>query len=288
MEAYTRDLDTFLRDLLAAGLTDPAHLDPAHLIAHVRSLTRDRQYSPATVSRHIATLRVFSRWLVATGVLAANPADHLDQPHKWKTIPGVLSPAQMRRLLAAPAPPQTPPTNPDTPPLWLRDRAILELMYASGLRASEVGAIGVGDLLTDAQAVKVLGKGDKQRLVPVGDPAWAAVHRYLRECRPLILTAERAADRRDRARLFLSHAARPLDRVRVWQLVTHYARLAGLHDVHPHTLRHSFATHLLAGGADLRVVQDLLGHADIATTQIYTHVDSSRLRAVVRAHHPRP
>lgn len=285
LEAYSRDLDTLLLDLQSRGVERIEHLTPRHLIDHIRSLSRDRVYAPATVSRHIATIKVLCKWLCATGKLPDNPADHLDQPAKWKRLPGVLTPGQMRRLLAAPAP--TPGAKPDAIPLWQRDRAILELMYASGLRASEVGNIQLSDLMEKIGVVRVLGKGDKQRLVPLGTPAADAVSDYVRDCRARLITAERAAERRDKGRLFLTKSGRPIERVRVWQIVKHWANAAGLKDVHPHTLRHSFATHLLMGGADLRVVQSLLGHADITTTQIYTHVDRTQLDRVIKTLHPR-
>lgn len=285
IEAYARDTDALLTHLQGRGGRGPDALTPPALIGHVRSLSRDRSLAPPTVARHMATARVLCKWLVATGQLDENPAEHLDRPKGWKRLPGVLTPGQMRRLLASPRPPEG--ARPGAVPLWLRDRAILELMYASGLRASEVGAIGLSDLLDKVGVVRVLGKGDKQRLVPMGAPAIDAVEAYRRECRPMLITAERAGERRDRGRLFLTRTGRPIERVRVWQIVTKCARDAGLRDVHPHTLRHSFATHLLMGGADLRIVQSLLGHADITTTQIYTHVDRTRLTEVVRTMHPR-
>lgn len=285
LEAYSRDLDQLLLDLQASGATSPEALTPPALIAHVRSLSRERGYAPATVGRHIATIKVLCRWMFATGQITDNPADHLDQPAKWKNLPGVLTPSQMRRLLAAPAP--APDADPKAIPLWLRDRAILELMYASGLRASEVGAISLSDLLERHGIVRVLGKGDKQRLVPMGRPAMDAISAYVRDCRSRLVTAESAGERRDEGKLFLTRTGRPIERVRVWQIVTHWAKVAGLKDVHPHVLRHSFATHLLMGGADLRIVQTLLGHADITTTQIYTHVDRTHLSKVIKTLHPR-
>lgn len=284
IEAYSRDLETLLLDLQERSVTDAHNTLPEHLIAHIRSLTKERGYAGTTVSRHIATIKVFYRWLYANDKIQDNPADHLDQPAKWKKLPGVLSPNQIKKLLAAPQPPSKATTH---PPLYLRDRAILELMYASGLRASEVGTIALADILERVGVVRVLGKGDKHRLVPMGTPAINAMDAYLKECRPLLINAERAADRRDRGKLFLSRTGRPIERVRVWQIVKHWSTQAGLKDIHPHMLRHSFATHLLAGGADLRIVQDLLGHADITTTQIYTHVDRSQLRQTIKKLHPR-
>ena len=162
---------------------------------------------------------------------------------------------------------------------------MLELMYAAGLRASEVGALRVNEYNATLGVLTVTGKGSKQRLVPIGRPAQEWVQRYLDELRGELT---RFGDGRDERRLLLSNTGRPLERVAVWQIVRRLAHKAGLRNVHPHMLRHSFATHLLIGGADLRVVQELLGHSDIATTQIYTHVDRSRLREVVRKHHPRP
>ncbi len=285
IEAYSRDLEQLMLDLQSQGIANPTDTTPGALIAHARSMTAERAYSSATVSRHLATIKVFHRWLLATGKIDDNPADHLDQPTKWKKLPGVLTPGQMRRLLTAPQPPERPVKG--QAPLWLRDRAILELMYASGLRASEVGQIGLIDIMEKIGVVRVLGKGDKQRLVPMGQPARKALKEYQDQCRPLLITAERAAEKRDKSKLFLTRTGRPIERVRVWQIVTHWASVAGLPKAHPHMLRHSFATHLLAGGADLRIVQDLLGHSDIATTQIYTHVDRTKLHHTVRTLHPR-
>jgi integrase/recombinase XerD len=161
---------------------------------------------------------------------------------------------------------------------------MLELMYAAGLRASEVGTLKVNDFNETLGIVNVIGKGNKQRIVPIGQPAIDAVKRYMAELRPHLT---RFNDGRDGYRLLLSHTGRPLERVAVWQLVRKYALSSGIRGVHPHLLRHSFATHLVAGGADLRVIQELLGHSDIGTTQIYTHVDRSHLRDTIAAFHPR-
>jgi integrase/recombinase XerD len=251
-----------------------------HLAEHIACLSR-RGLAASSVARHLATIKVLFRWLDAGGHIEKNPADFLDQPTRWKKIPDVLSPRQVRQLIEAPAPDPNAPT--DAAPLWLRDRAILELMYASGLRASEVGALGLSEVIQTLGVVRITGKGDKQRLVPMGRPARGALEQYLTECRPRLLRP----DGRDRGKVFLSRTGRPLERVRVWQLVKQHAATAGLVNVHPHVLRHSFATHLLMGGADLRVVQELLGHADIATTQIYTHVDKGRLKSVHSKYHPR-
>ncbi|MBP27551.1 MAG: site-specific tyrosine recombinase XerD, partial [Planctomycetaceae bacterium] len=173
---------------------------------------------------------------------------------------------------------------PGTSKLWQRDRALVEVMYGAGLRASETGTLQLSDWKQELAVVLVTGKGDKQRLVPIGGPAMEAIERYCKELRPHLA---RFDDDRDEGRLLLSHTGRPIERVAVWQIIRRLAVRASLDNVHPHMLRHSFATHMLAGGADLRVVQELLGHADIATTQIYTHVDRSRLRDVVQQCLPR-
>lgn len=241
--------------------------------------------SPASVARHLATIKTLFRWLRANGKIEINPADWLDQPTRWKKLPGVLSPAKVRALIEAPGPPAdtTEGESERLIPLWLRDRALLELLYASGLRASELAGVRVCDLHETLAVVMVTGKGGKQRLVPVGDPAMNAISEYAKRCRPRVLRT----GGRDDGRLFLSRTGRPLERVAIWQIVKKHAKAAGLHDVHPHTLRHSFATHMLIGGADLRVVQELLGHADVTTTQIYTHVDRSHLKQVHERYHPR-
>ncbi|MCW5776114.1 MAG: tyrosine recombinase [Phycisphaeraceae bacterium] len=281
LEAYSRDLRDLFDDLSSAGVTNPDDVTPRVLVAHVASLSSDRSLAASSVARHLATIKVLFRWLHAQGRIPENPADYLDQPTRWKRLPSVLSPKQVRALLAAPRP--DPDAPDDAPPLWVRDRAILELLYASGLRASEVGALGLADLVRDLGVLRVTGKGDRQRLVPMGVPARDALDRYLADCRPRLVRE----GGRDRGRVFVSRTGRPLERVAVWQIVTRHARAAGLEGVHPHVLRHSFATHLLAGGADLRTVQELLGHADVATTQIYTHVDRSHLKDVHRKYHPR-
>lgn len=299
--AYDRDVRDLLADMTARGRAAAADIQPRDLTQHLSTLHHDRSLSPSSIVRHLATIKVFFRWLASTGRIQTNPADYLDRPTRWKKLPGVLSPRQVKQLLEAPKPADDPDDNGLA--LHLRDRALLELLYSSGLRASEVCAISLRDLHPALGVVTVTGKGSKQRLVPIGKPAQAAIREYLDRCRPRLIglppasptttpttAAARAkpARRADPGALLLSRTGRPLERVAVWQLVKKNAALAGLKDVHPHVLRHSFATHLLQGGADLRVVQELLGHADIATTQIYTHVDSSRLRDVQRKYHPRP
>ena len=280
LEAYGRDLRDLVGDLDHRNVSALSDVHPRMLAEHLASMKTERGQASSTITRRLATIRTFFRWLHAEGAIEENPADWLERPTRWKRLPDVLSPNQMRRLLDSPSPEQDRPTG---PPLWRRDKAMLELMYASGLRASEVGAIGVEDVHPKLGVVRVLGKGSKERLVPVGVPGLEATDAYLTDCRPKLMRE----DGRDQGRLLLSKTGRPLERVAVWQIVKKHALRAGLRDVHPHTLRHSFATHLLMGGADLRLVQELLGHSDIATTQVYTHVDRSRLKDVHRKFHPR-
>jgi integrase/recombinase XerD len=268
-----RDLAAHLEQLKIASLQAvTAH----ELAAHVRHLHRERKLEPTSIARHLATLRVFFRFMLANRIITEDPTRLLETPTRWKRLPGVLSPKQMKMLLDAP--------DESTGRLWVRDRAMLEMMYAAGLRASEVGALRINEYNSTLGVLLVTGKGSKQRLVPIGKPAQHWIDRYLAELRSEL---SKFGDDRDERRLLLSNTGRPLERVAVWQIVKRAAHKAGLRDVHPHMLRHSFATHLLAGGADLRVVQELLGHCDISTTQIYTHVDRSRLRDVIRKHHPR-
>ena len=276
LEAYGRDLEVMRSFLGADGIRGPKEVTVDHLAAHLRHLSRDRGLDARSIVRHLATMRVFFRWMHANFRLEKDPARLLERPTTWKKLPGTLTPGQMKKLVETPCA--------DHGKLWLRDRAMLELMYAAGLRASEVGALKVNDYTRELGIVKVTGKGNKQRIVPIGEPAIAAVDRYLAELRPHLA---RFQDGRDGFRLLLSHTGRPIERVAVWQLVRKYAEASGIRGVHPHLLRHSFATHLVAGGADLRVIQELLGHSDIGTTQIYTHVDRSHLRETLLAHHPR-
>ncbi len=299
LKAYDRDLRDLMIDLTARGRTDVASVTSRDLYEHLARLKSERGMSGTSVTRHLATIKVFFRWLAGAGTIPESPADALERPHRWRKLPGVLSPKQMRALMEAPAAGAALPAagaiepkdsmhgaDADTAELLrLRDRAMLELMYACGLRASEVAGLRVQDLHPTLKIVMVTGKGNKQRLVPIGEPAQAAVRAYLDRARPGLIGVGKPD--RSGGRLLLSRSGRALERVAVWQLVKKNAAAAGLGRVHPHMLRHSFATHLLSGGADLRVVQELLGHADIGTTQVYTHVDSSRLREITRRFHPR-
>jgi integrase/recombinase XerD len=270
LHAYRRDLedmDRFLRGVGRTLVTAGANEFRAYLQdqTHLRRATR-------TVSRRLAAIRVFLRFLATLGHDRANVLQQLERPKPERSLPKVLSRQQVAQLIAAPDP---------ASPLFSRDVAILELLYASGLRASELCDLKVRDVNLQVGCVRVLGKGMKERIVPLGRAAAEAVTRYLSDCRPKL-------DRGNADRLFLSRSGRPMERIGLWMLVEKYGRLSGLlKSISPHTLRHCFATHLIGGGADLRVVQELLGHSDISTTQIYTHVDQDRLKAVHSRFHPR-
>ncbi len=277
LEAYRHDLEQLRKELVAESITCCSAVTPTILAAHIRQLHRERGLQPSSVARHLSTIRMLFRFLQASKRIESDPARLLETPTRWKKLPDVLSQKKMKQLVEV--------ANPKFGRLWQRDRALVELMYAGGMRASEVAGINPDDFKETLGVVMVTGKGNKQRLVPVGKPAIEAINQYSNELRPTLLRFE---DGRDEGRLLLSNTGRPLERVAIWQIIRKLAKNANLGDVHPHTLRHSFATHMLAGGADLRVVQELLGHSDIGTTQVYTHIDRSQLKAVVAKYHPRP
>jgi integrase/recombinase XerD len=241
------------------------------IVAHLKAL-QERGLAVSSIARHVATVRVFCRFMLSTEQITEDPAEQLTQPSRWKKLPNVLARDEMDRLINAPDPDGT---------LYLRDVAMLELLYAGGLRASEAATLLTHGFHGQLGVVRVMGKGSKERVIPIGRPAVSAMKRYLTELRPDLVKTPTDY-------VFLSRTGQPITRVVVWQIVKRHSEKAGLDDVHPHTLRHSFATHLLAGGADLRVVQELLGHSNIATTEVYTHVDRSRLKEVLARFHPRP
>lgn len=271
-EAYARDVERLAAYAASRGAAAPADITSRHLREFVYHLN-DLGLSPASIRRNISAARTYFRFLLADGHVTADPSERLETPKRWRTLPEVLTVEEVERLLAAP--------NIDEP-LVFRDRAMLELAYGAGLRVSEWIGIGARDVLMEEHLVRVFGKGSKERLVPIGRSAIAAVAIYLRELRPKLEKGE------GKGVLFLNARGRPLTRMGAWKILRRYVERAGItKHVSPHTLRHSFATHLLEGGADLRAVQEMLGHADISTTQIYTHVDREYLRQVHRQHHPR-
>jgi integrase/recombinase XerD len=269
--AYGRDLDRFRRWLAGRRLGGLKIADLSDFVAwlHAQSL------APASIARHIVALRMFFRYLQLEGILQDNLAELLGSQKLWQRVPEVLSPKMVERFLGAPR---------RFDPFWRRDRALLELLYATGCRASEMSNLALRDVHLQDGYCLCQGKGDKQRLTPLGRVAADAVRVYLDHERPKLA----AAAAQPPPWLFLSRRGRRLRREAIWELVKRYAARAGAPaSISPHSLRHSFATHLLAGGADLRQVQEMLGHASIATTQIYTHVDPSRLKKVHQRFHPR-
>lgn len=269
--AYRRDMQHFRQWL--AGRPIPK-LTISQLSDYVGWL-HEQGLAPASVARRLASLKVFFRYLQLEGILQESHAELLSSQKLWQRVPQVLSPQMVERFLAAPR---------KSDYCWRRDRAILELLYATGCRASELSSLRLKDARLEEGFCLCQGKGDKQRLVPLGQRAIAAVREYLAEERPTLAARARPAP----DWLILSRRGQRLRREAIWVLVKRYAaRVGAPAEIGPHTLRHSFATHLLMGGADLRRVQEMLGHASIATTQIYTHVDHSRMKKVHKQFHPR-
>jgi len=272
VDNYLRDIRRFATHALAAGIRTPAEVSGARVRDFVYAL-KDLGLTPATIRRQISALRTYYRFLAGEGRVVQDPTTRIETPKRWRTLPTVLTGAEVDRLLSAP--------DADTP-LGVRDRALLEFGYATGARVSELVGLKLQDVLFEDGLTRLFGKGSKERLVPVGRRALGQVALYAREIRP-------ALDRgKGRGLLFLNARGTPLSRVGAWGIIKNAARKGKLTKrVTPHTLRHTFATHLLEGGADLRAVQEMLGHADLATTQIYTHVDRDYLRTVHRQYHPR-
>jgi integrase/recombinase XerD len=272
LEAYRHDLSRLVLWSHTKGIDSPQALAPASLLDFVYNL-KDIGLSPASIRRCVSAIRTYCRFLIGDGLLERDPSERLETPKKWRTLPEVLSVDEVQRLLAA--------VTIDEP-LAFRDRAMLELAYGAGLRVGEWIALGTQDLFPADGVIRVFGKGSKERLVPIGRSAIGAVAVYLAELRPRLERGQ------SKGRLFVNAHGRPLSRMGAWQVLRKYVERAGItKHVSPHTLRHSFATHLLEGGADLRAVQEMLGHVDISTTQIYTHVDREYLRAVHKQFHPR-
>jgi len=270
--AYRDDLGRFAALAGKREIDDPAALGAEDVLAFLMA-ERARGQSPASVARALVSIRCLLRFLAGEGRIDGRILEKLDAPMTWQRIPEVLSQEDVLTLLDAP--------DPKTP-LGIRDRALLEVLYATGARATETVTITKDRLDLDLRYVRVVGKGNRERIVPVGKAAVKAVRRYLAEAREVLLRG-RTSDR-----VFVTRLGAPLRREDLWTIVRKHALAAGIRKkVSPHTLRHSFATHLLAGGADVRHVQEMLGHASVRTTQIYTHVETERLRRVHREFHPR-
>jgi integrase/recombinase XerD len=270
--AYSRDLTLYLEFLRSDGIADIAAADTTLVLKHLVEL-RDAGLGPRSRARHLVTLRGFYRFLVQQKIIDANPAKLVDLPKAGLRLPDVLKVDEVLQLLEAPDPSKL---------LGVRDAAMLELLYAAGLRVSELIKVGMADINLEACFVRVIGKGSKERIVPIGLVAKKKIDAYLTSGRPILLKG------RPSPYLFVTRSAVSMTRQGFWKLLRQYALKTGIsHRITPHSLRHSFATHLLERGADLRSVQVMLGHVDISTTQIYTHVAQERLKAVHTQYHPR-
>jgi len=272
VEAYLRDLRRMGDFATSRGIRDPARLTRV-LLREFVFLLKDLGLSPSSIRRSVSAIRTYYGFLLGEGRVQNDPSDRLESPRRGRVLPETLSVIEVEALLGSPKVEQ---------PLAWRDRSLLELAYGAGLRVSELCSLGLTDLLLTENLIRVFGKGSKERLVPIGRSVIGAVSVYLHTMRPEL-------DRgKSKGRVLLNARGEPLSRVGAWGVVKRAAERAGITKrVTPHTLRHSFATHLLEGGADLRAVQEMLGHADLSTTQIYTHVDREYLRQVHRTFHPR-
>ena len=270
--AYKLDIARFVTYASIKGAKAPAEIGAKMLREFVYHL-KDLGLSPASIRRNVSAVRTYFKFMLGEGFVVRDPSERLETPKRWRTLPEVLGIEEIEKLLAAPSLDE---------PLAFRDRAMLELAYGAGLRVSEWISLGVRDVMLQDHVVRVFGKGAKERLVPIGRRAIGAIAIYLRELRPKLEKGD------GKGRLFLNSRGRPLSRMGAWKILRKYVDQVGItKPVSPHTLRHSFATHLLEGGADLRAVQEMLGHVDISTTQIYTHVDREYLRSVHKQFHPR-
>jgi integrase/recombinase XerD len=271
-QAYHADLKDFLAFLETKSITSANAVTRKHILDYMLE-TRDRGLSTNSISRRLVSIKVFFRYLQQESMLTDNVTDAMDSPKLWKVLPTTLSEKEVEQLLEAPD---------ETKRLGLRDKAIIETFYSTGLRVSELSNLKIQDLHFDAGYLVCFGKGSKERVVPIGEKARTILQRYLQEMRPSLVKGQ------DPGHVFLNQRGQRLSRKGIWKLIRHYARKAHIvKKLTPHTLRHSFASHLLANGAPLRFIQEMLGHADITTTQIYTHVDQARLKTVHEQFHPR-
>lgn len=272
--SYGRDLKKYIKyleDSKISSLSKSSRKD----ISDFMFLLKDKGLSANSIARNLAAIKVFYRFLVRERILKEDPSGILESPKLWKKIPDVLSFEEAEALITAPNLREI---------QGVRDRAVLELMYATGLRVSEAATLKIQDVNLDVGFLRCIGKGSKERVVPLGKKAAIAVKRYLEKARPKL-----ARNHSEGEVLFLSRLGKAMSRQSLWKVVKRYAKIAKIKkEIRPHILRHSFATHLLEGGADLRSVQEMLGHSDISTTQIYTHIDKNRLKLIHKTFHPRP
>jgi integrase/recombinase XerD len=268
LEAYKRDISKFQKHIEDAGKTI-TRFKRADIVSYI-TLLRDSGNQTSTIARHIASIRGLCRFFLIEGIIREDPVENLSTPKGWKKIPRIIGSEEVSDLLK----------KPEGKILSLRDRAMLGIIYSSGLRASEVINIKMGDINFEAGFITVIGKGSKQRVIPVNELAIETVTEYIEKLRPEILK------KRTSQFLFIAKGGKPMTRQRLWQLIKTYSAGSSV-NISPHTLRHCFASHLLDGGADLRALQKMLGHTDISTTQIYTKVTPERLKKVHKDFHPR-
>ncbi len=275
VDAYKSDLRDFSDWLASTGSPAFEKVSRDRIVDYLSSL-KDKGFLTTTLARRLVSIKVLFRYLFQERIIPEDITDVMDSPKLWRLLPDFMSPSETDAFLKAfPASAKE--------PLSLRNRALLETMYASGLRVSETADLKLRSVLFDEAVLRVSGKGSKERIVPIGRTALSLIKRYLEEVRPRLVERSPAEQA-----LFVSRHGRRLDRERLWAIVKEAASIAGIKkEIHPHTLRHSFASHLLENGADLRIIQEMLGHADISTTQIYTHVDQRRLIAIHKQFHPR-
>jgi integrase/recombinase XerD len=275
--SYRIDVGRYVEFLAVLGIELPDAVSEEHALRFLTSL-REQGLSPRSITRTCSAIRGFHKFMVGNGITRNNPTEAIDRPKLARALPDVLTREEIEAILQQPS-----PSARDLRSLWIRDRAVLETLYATGIRVSELTALKQTDVLGEDHIVRVFGKGRKERLVPIGSSALAWIARYRTDCRLHLLRRSQSQDA-----LFLNARGKPITRMAIWKIVQTYAARAGVaKEVHPHTFRHSFATHLLEGGADLRAVQEMLGHSDISTTQIYTHIDREYLKEVHRTFHPR-
>jgi len=273
IDSYSLDLRRYIQSLQQQGIHSVEKIERSHVVSFL-SLLRALGLSARSISRNFSAIKGFHRFLINEELSKGDPTENVDAPKLSKALPEVLTPDEIELIL------EQPNTN---HVLGVRDKAILETLYATGLRVSELTALTQQNVLFDAELVRVFGKGSKERIVPIGRSALLWIRKYQEGSRPRLVKRGETNDA-----LFLNVRGKPLSRMSIWNIVRQYTIAAGIkREVHPHTFRHSFATHLLEGGADLRAVQEMLGHADISTTQVYTHIDREYLKEVHRTFHPR-
>lgn len=272
IEAYSRDLNKYLSHLNQCGIRSIDSVSPEHVLAYLENL-RNNGLSATSMNRNLAAVKSFYKYLLREQRAETNPVAGISLAKTWQKLPDTLTREEMNRLLDQPG---------SETVMAIRDKAMLELMYATGIRVSELTTLTINAMNWQVGYLNVFGKGGKERIVPVGKAAYGFLSKYMDNARPVLLGGKKSNV------LFLNRRGKGLTRQGFWKIVRQYARQAGLKKaIHPHTFRHSFATHLLEGGADLRAVQVMLGHADIATTQIYTHITRERLKDIHKKYHPR-